>query len=92
MLVQSGIATALPSTRLLASTLCFDDHLRKGALFNDGKPITSADVEFSIMAIKANHPFATMLARFATTPAARGRLGRRQQDRPRRRRRPASRA
>ena len=36
-------------------------NLRKGAVFHDGKPITSADVAFSIMAIKANHPFTTML-------------------------------
>jgi peptide/nickel transport system substrate-binding protein len=36
-------------------------NLRKGAVFHDGKPITSADVAFSIMAIKANHPFQTML-------------------------------
>ncbi|MGI9026427.1 MAG: ABC transporter substrate-binding protein [Burkholderiaceae bacterium] len=34
--------------------------LRKNAVFHDGKPITSADVAFSIMAIKANHPFTTM--------------------------------
>ncbi|MCW8164548.1 ABC transporter substrate-binding protein [Verminephrobacter aporrectodeae subsp. tuberculatae] len=36
-------------------------NLRKNAVFHDGKPITSADVAFSIMAIKANHPFQTML-------------------------------
>jgi len=36
-------------------------NLRKNAVFHDGKPITSADVAFSIMAIKANHPFTTML-------------------------------
>ena len=36
--------------------------LRKGATFHDGKPITSADVAFSVMAIKANHPFQTMMA------------------------------
>lgn len=81
--VQSGIATALPSTQLFASPLRFDDkwnaqpylaetwklsedgksltlNLRKNAVFHDGKPITSADVAFSIMAIKANHPFQTM--------------------------------
>jgi peptide/nickel transport system substrate-binding protein len=33
-----------------------------GARFHDGTPITSEDVAFSIMAIKANHPFSTMLA------------------------------
>lgn len=82
--VQSGIATAMPSTQLFASPLRFDDkwnpqpylaeswklaedgksltlNLRKDAIFHDGKPITSADVAFSIMAIKANHPFQTML-------------------------------
>ena len=36
-------------------------NLRKNAVFHDGKPVTSADVAFSIMAIKANHPFQTML-------------------------------
>ena len=83
--VQSGWATAIPSTQLFASPLRFDDkwnpqpylaetwkladdgksltlNLRKNALFHDGKPVTSADVAFSIMAIKANHPFQTMLA------------------------------
>ncbi|HVR51379.1 MAG TPA: ABC transporter substrate-binding protein [Pseudorhodoferax sp.] len=83
--VQSGIATAMPSTQLFASPLRFDDqwkpqpylaeswklaedgksltlNLRKNAVFHDGKPITSADVAFSILAIKANHPFQTMLA------------------------------
>ncbi len=82
--VQSGIATAGPSTQIFASPLRFDDkweaqpylaeswkladdgksltlNLRKNALFHDGKPVTSADVAFSIMAIKANHPFQTML-------------------------------
>nr|WP_156481031.1 ABC transporter substrate-binding protein [Variovorax sp. PAMC 28711] len=82
--VQSGLATALPSTQLFASPLRFDDkwnpqpylaekwtlapdgksltlNLRKDAVFHDGKPVTSADVAFSIMAIKANHPFTTML-------------------------------
>lgn len=82
--VQSGIATAMPSTQIFASPLRFDDqwkphpylaeswklaedgmsltlNLRKDALFHDGKPVTSADVAFSIMAIKANHPFQTML-------------------------------
>jgi len=82
--VQSGIATAMPSTQLFASPLRFDDkwnpqpylaeswkladdgksltlNLRKNAVFHDGKPVTSEDVAFSIMAIKANHPFTTML-------------------------------
>lgn len=82
--VQSGFATAVPSTQLFASPLRFDDkwapqpylaeswkladdgksltlNLRKNAVFHDGKPVTSADVAFSIMAIKANHPFTTMM-------------------------------
>ncbi|GAP35786.1 ABC transporter substrate-binding protein [Piscinibacter sakaiensis] len=82
--VQSGVATAVPSTQLFASPLRFDDQwkpqpylaeswelakdgksltlkLRRNAVFHDGKPITSADVAFSVMAIKANHPFSTML-------------------------------
>jgi peptide/nickel transport system substrate-binding protein len=82
--VQSGIATALPSTQIFASPLRFDDkwqpqpylaeswkladdgksltlNLRKNALFHDGKPVTSADVAFTIMAIKASHPFQTMM-------------------------------
>lgn len=36
-------------------------HLRKDAVFHDGAPITSEDVAFSVMAIKANHPFAPMM-------------------------------
>ena len=83
--VQSGIATAVPSTQLFASPLRFDDkwqpqpylaetwkladdgksltlNLRKNAVFHDGKPVTSADVAFTVMAIKANHPFQTMMA------------------------------
>lgn len=36
-------------------------HLVDNALFQDGKPVTSEDVAFSIMAIKANHPFKSML-------------------------------
>ncbi|MDR3452466.1 MAG: ABC transporter substrate-binding protein [Rhodoferax sp.] len=83
--VQSGIATAEPSTQIFASPLRFDDkwapqpylaeswklaedgksltlNLRKNAVFHDGMPVTSADVAFSIMAIKANHPFTTMMA------------------------------
>lgn len=36
--------------------------LVKGATFHDGKPITSEDVAFSIMAVKSFHPFNTMLA------------------------------
>ena len=37
-------------------------HLVKNALFHDGKPITSEDVAFSIMTVKALHPFKSMLA------------------------------
>ncbi len=82
--VQSGVATAMPSTQLFASPLRFDDewkpqpylaeswklaedgksltlNLRRDAIFHDGRPVTSEDVAFSIMAIKANHPFQTML-------------------------------
>ncbi len=83
--VQSGVATAVPSTQIFASPLRFDDkwnpqpylaeswklaedgksltlNLRKNALFHDGQPVTSADVAFTIMAIKAHHPFKTMMA------------------------------
>jgi len=82
--VQSGVATAVPSTQIFASPLRFDDkwnaqpylaeswklaedgktltlNLRKDVVFHDGKPLTSADVAFTIMAIKANHPFQTMM-------------------------------
>lgn len=82
--VQSGVATAVPSSQLFASPLRFDDKwnpqpylaeswdlakdgksltlkLRRNAVFHDGKPVTSADVAFSVMAIKANHPFSTMM-------------------------------
>ncbi len=37
-------------------------HLVKNAVFHDGKPITSEDVAFSIMTVKAFHPFQSMLA------------------------------
>ena len=53
----------------LAESWAFQDdgrslllRLVKNATFHDGKPITSADVAFSIMAIKANHPFQSMFA------------------------------
>ena len=36
-------------------------NLRDDATFHDGKPITSEDVAFSIMTIKENHPFKTMM-------------------------------
>lgn len=83
--VQSGVATALPSTQIFASPLRYDDnwnpkpylakswevspdglsitlHLVDNAVFHDGKPVTSEDVAFSIMTIKKNHPFQTMLS------------------------------
>ena len=83
--VQSGLATAMPSTQIFASPLRYDENwnpkpylaeswevapdgmsvtlkLVKNAVFHDGKPVTSEDVAFSIMTIKANHPFQTMLA------------------------------
>ena len=51
----------------LAETWSFQDDgrsvllkLRDGATFHDGYPITSEDVAFSIMTIKANHPFQAM--------------------------------
>jgi peptide/nickel transport system substrate-binding protein len=51
----------------LAETWAFQDdgrslvlRLVRDATFHDGKPITSDDVAFSIMAIKANHPFQSM--------------------------------
>ena len=53
----------------LAETWSFQDDgrslllkIRAGATFHDGKPITSEDVAFSIMTIKANHPFQAMFA------------------------------
>ena len=83
--VQSGIATAVPSTQLFASLVRYDSgwepqpYLAKSwetsedgrtitfrmvdnATFHDGTPVTSEDVAFSIMTIKANHPFQTMFA------------------------------
>ena len=35
--------------------------LRRDAVFHDGRPITSEDVAFSILTIRDNHPFNTML-------------------------------
>ncbi len=37
-------------------------HLVEDAVFHDGMPITSADVEFSILTAQANHPFQPMFA------------------------------
>ncbi len=36
-------------------------HLRRGATFHDGMPITSADVAFSLETVQKHHPFSTML-------------------------------
>ncbi len=36
-------------------------NLVKNAKFHDGEPITASDVVFSLNAVKANHPFKTML-------------------------------
>lgn len=83
--VQSGTATAVPSTQIFASPLRYDENwnpqpylaeswevsadglsvtlnLVKNATFHDGKPVTSEDVAFSIMTVKANHPFKSMFA------------------------------
>ncbi len=37
-------------------------NLVEGAVFHDGKPITSEDVAFSVKTIQENHPFKTMFA------------------------------
>ncbi len=36
--------------------------LRKDAKFHDGRPVTSADVQFSVETVRDNHPFKTMFA------------------------------
>ncbi len=36
-------------------------HLRKDAVFHDGTPVTSEDVAFSVLAVRDNHPFKSML-------------------------------
>jgi peptide/nickel transport system substrate-binding protein len=40
----------------LAATL----HLRENARFHDGTPITSADLAFSLLALRDNHPYKTL--------------------------------
>jgi len=35
-------------------------HLRKDALFHDGRPVTAEDVKFTLEAIRDNHPFTSM--------------------------------
>ena len=37
-------------------------NLVDNATFHDGQPVTSADVAFSLMLVKANHPFKTMFS------------------------------
>ncbi|MBU6272366.1 MAG: ABC transporter substrate-binding protein [Betaproteobacteria bacterium] len=37
-------------------------HLRKDAVFHDGKPITAEDVRFSLETLRDNHPFKSMYA------------------------------
>ena len=37
--------------------LTYTFHLREGAKFHDGTPITSEDVAFSVDTVRANHPF-----------------------------------
>jgi peptide/nickel transport system substrate-binding protein len=37
-------------------------HLRKDAVFHDGRPITAEDVAFSVEAVRDNHPFKSMFA------------------------------
>lgn len=44
-----------------ADALSVTLYLRKNAVFHDGKPVTSEDVAFSILTIRDNHPFNSML-------------------------------
>ena len=37
-------------------------NLRQDAVFHDGRPITSEDVQFSVEAVRDNHPFKSMFA------------------------------
>lgn len=37
-------------------------HLRKDAVFHDGRPITAEDVKFSLEAVRQHHPFQSMYA------------------------------
>lgn len=45
------------SWEISADGLSYTFHLRDGILFHDGKPLTAADVAFSVGAVRANHPF-----------------------------------
>jgi peptide/nickel transport system substrate-binding protein len=49
------------SLEVSADYLTVTVKLRRNAVFHDGQPITSDDVKFSLEAIKAHHPFRTML-------------------------------
>lgn len=49
------------SWELSDDSLSLTLHLKENAVFHDGVPITSEDVAFSIMSIKENHPFTSML-------------------------------
>jgi peptide/nickel transport system substrate-binding protein len=57
-----------PQPYLAESWVVSDDarsitlRLRKDAKFHDGKPITAADVQFSIETVRDNHPFKSMFA------------------------------
>ena len=48
----------------------FRFHLRRGATFHDGRPITARDVAFSIRAAQEHHPFRSMLAAVGSLTAA----------------------
>lgn len=48
--------------------------LRSNAVFHDGKPVTAADVAFSIQTVKANHPYGNIIwDRLETVEAPDGR-------------------
>lgn len=48
----------------------FRFHLRRGATFHDGTPITAKDAAFSIRAAQEHHPFRSMLAAVDTLTVA----------------------
>ncbi|WP_298676637.1 ABC transporter substrate-binding protein [uncultured Lentibacter sp.] len=50
------------SWEMAADGMSLTLNLVAGATFHDGKPVTSEDVAFSIMATKENHPFKSMFA------------------------------
>jgi len=45
------------SWEIAGDGLTYTFHLVEGTTFHDGKPVTSADVKFSIELVKNNHPF-----------------------------------